>query len=163
MPFGKEASSEVTALLLVFLLAVTALPPRVPASPLTLMLSWRHCLRLAASTTAPSRRWAPSRGSPGARVAAEAGRTSVDKCGKTKITQSMSQAITSVQAQSCLTHCIPMDCSPPGSSVRGVFQARMLERVAISSSRGFFQPRDQTRVSCDSCIDRQILYHVARS
>ena len=36
----------------------------------------------------------------------------------------------------CLTLCNPMDCSPPGSSVHGIPQARMLERVAIPSSRG---------------------------
>ena len=39
-------------------------------------------------------------------------------------------------AQSCLTHCDPMDCSLPGSSVHGIFQARVLEWVAISFSRG---------------------------
>ena len=38
-------------------------------------------------------------------------------------------------AQSCLTHCHPMDCSLPGSSVHGIFQARVLEWVAISFSR----------------------------
>ena len=38
-------------------------------------------------------------------------------------------------AQSCLTLCDPMDCSPPGSSVRGIVQARVLEWVAISFSR----------------------------
>ena len=48
---------------------------------------------------------------------------------------------------SCLTLCNPMDCSHPGSSVHGIFQARILEWVAISFSRGSFQPRDQTRVS----------------
>ena len=41
-----------------------------------------------------------------------------------------------------------MDCSPPGSSVHGIFQARTLEWAAISSSRGSSQPSDQTRVSC---------------
>ena len=41
-------------------------------------------------------------------------------------------------AQSCLTLCDPMDCSPPGSSVYGIFQARILEWIAISSSRGIF-------------------------
>ena len=40
-----------------------------------------------------------------------------------------------------------MDCSPPGSSVHGTFQARILEWVAISFFRGSSQPRDQTRVS----------------
>ena len=38
--------------------------------------------------------------------------------------------------QSCPTFCDPMDCSPPGSSVHGIFQARILEWVAISFSRG---------------------------
>ena len=46
-------------------------------------------------------------------------------------------------AQSCPTLCNPMDCSPPGSSVHGIFQARVLEWVAISFSRGSFWPRDR--------------------
>ena len=49
--------------------------------------------------------------------------------------------------QSYLTLCNPMDCSPPGSSVHGVSQARILEWVAISSSRGSSRPRDGTQVS----------------
>ena len=49
--------------------------------------------------------------------------------------------------QSCLTFCHPMDCSPPGSSVHGIFQARILEWVAMPSSRGSSKPRDRTRVS----------------
>ena len=44
--------------------------------------------------------------------------------------------------------CDPVDCSPPGSSVHGISQARILEWVAISFSRGSSQPRDQTQVSC---------------
>ena len=44
--------------------------------------------------------------------------------------------------------CDPMEYSPPGSSVHGIFQARMLEWVAISFSRGSSQPRDRTQVSC---------------
>ena len=63
--------------------------------------------------------------------------------------------------QSCLTLCDPTDCSPPGSSVYGIFQARLLDWVAISSSRGSSQSRDQTSVSCVSCIGRQIRYHCA--
>ena len=51
-------------------------------------------------------------------------------------------------AQSCPTLCDPMDCSLPGSSVHGVFQARILEWVAISFSRRPSQPRDWTQVSC---------------
>ena len=46
--------------------------------------------------------------------------------------------------QACPTHCNPLDCSPPGSSVHGTLQARILEWVATTSSRGSFQPRDQT-------------------
>ena len=44
--------------------------------------------------------------------------------------------------QSRLPLCDPIDCSPPGSSVRGILQARMLEWVAIPSSRGSSPPRD---------------------
>ena len=50
------------------------------------------------------------------------------------------------------TLCDPMDCSPPGSSVHVIFQARILEWVAISSSRESSQTRDQTHVSHISCI-----------
>ena len=50
-------------------------------------------------------------------------------------------------AQSCPTLCNPMDCSLTGSSVHGIFQARVLERVAISFSTGSSQPRDRTWVS----------------
>ena len=53
--------------------------------------------------------------------------------------------------QSCLTLCNPMDCSPPGSSVHGILQARILEWVAMPSSRGSSPPRDWTRVSCFLC------------
>ena len=48
-------------------------------------------------------------------------------------------------AQSCPTLCNPMDCSLPGSSVHGIFQARVLEWVAISFSRGSSRPRDGTQ------------------
>ena len=48
--------------------------------------------------------------------------------------------------QSCPTLCDHMDCSLPGSSVHGIFQARVLEWVAISFFRGSFQPKDQTQV-----------------
>ena len=49
--------------------------------------------------------------------------------------------------QSCPTPCDPTDCSLPGSSIHGIFQARILERVAISFSRGSSRPRDRTQVS----------------
>ena len=51
-------------------------------------------------------------------------------------------------ARLCLTLRDPMDCSPPGSSVRGILQAGILEWVTMPSSRASSQPRDQTPVSC---------------
>ena len=58
--------------------------------------------------------------------------------------------------QSCPTLCDPTDCSLPGSSVHGIFQARVLEWGAISFSRGSLHPRDWTRVSLivGSCFYR---------
>ena len=53
----------------------------------------------------------------------------------------------------------PMDCSPPSSSGHGILQARILEWVAMLSSRGSFQPRDWTSVSYVSCICKCVLYH----
>ena len=50
-------------------------------------------------------------------------------------------------AQSCLTLCDPVNCSPPSSSVHGILQARVLEWVAIPFARGSSRPRDRTRVS----------------
>ena len=57
---------------------------------------------------------------------------------------------------SCLTLPNPMDCSPPGSSVHGLLQARILEWVAMPSSRGSSRHRDGTQVCCTG---RQVLYH----
>ena len=54
--------------------------------------------------------------------------------------------------------CDPMDCSPSSSSVYGIFQARILEWVDISFSRGSSQPRDRMGISC---IVRRVLYHWA--
>ena len=64
-----------------------------------------------------------------------------------------------MHAQSCLTLCNPMICSPPGSSVYGIFPVRIPEWVAISYSRGSSRPKDGTHISCVSCLGRQILYH----
>ena len=61
--------------------------------------------------------------------------------------------------KSCLTLGNLMGCSLTGSSVHGIFQARILGWVAISASMGSSQPRHRTHVSCISCIGRQILYH----
>ena len=64
-------------------------------------------------------------------------------------------------AQSCPILCNPMDCSLPGSSIHWILQAGILECIAISFSRGSFWPRDQTRVSCVSCICRWVLYQLS--
>ena len=61
--------------------------------------------------------------------------------------------------QSCLTLCDSMDCSPPGSSVHGILQARVPEWVAILFSRGSSRPRVGTQVS--HIAGRQILYHLS--
>ena len=61
-------------------------------------------------------------------------------------------------AQLCPTLCDPTDGSLPGSVVHGIFQARILECVAMPSSRGSSRPRDQTCISYVSYIGRQILY-----
>ena len=66
-----------------------------------------------------------------------------------------SSSSSSVQALLCLTLCDTMEYSPLGSSAYGIFQARILEWVAISFSRESYWPRDRT---CVSYIGRQILY-----
>ena len=64
-----------------------------------------------------------------------------------------------MHAQSCPTLYNPMDCSLLGSSVHGILQARILEWVAMCSSRGSSQPRDPTCASYIFNIGRQVLYH----
>ena len=59
----------------------------------------------------------------------------------------LGRAVLCVVALSCLTLCNTEDCSPPGSSVHGILQARILEWVAMPSSRGSSQPRDRAQVS----------------
>ena len=59
----------------------------------------------------------------------------------------------------CVWLCYPTDYSAPGFSIHGIFQARILEWVAISSSRASSWFRDRIHISCSSCIDKQILYH----
>ena len=71
-----------------------------------------------------------------------------------------------VYAQSSLTLCEPMDCSSSGSSVHGIFQARILQWVAISFSRITSQPMVRTQVSYFSCTGRWIflpLHHLVIS
>ena len=57
------------------------------------------------------------------------------------------ESVNALVAQSRLTLCDPMECSLPGSSVHGIFQASVLEWVTLSFSSGSSQPRDQTWVS----------------
>ena len=64
-------------------------------------------------------------------------------------------------AQSCPILCHPMNCSLTGSSVHGVFQARIMQWVAIFFSRVSSRSRDQTHVSCVSCIGRQFIYQLS--
>ena len=61
--------------------------------------------------------------------------------------------------QSSETLCDPTDCSPPGSSVHGILQARILGWVAMPFSRGSFQPRSRTCVFYVSSIGKRVLYH----
>ena len=61
-------------------------------------------------------------------------------------------------AQSCPTLCDPMDCSPPGSSVHGILQARILEWVAIALLQGIFLTQGSNPGLLHS---RQILYHLS--
>ena len=56
--------------------------------------------------------------------------------------------------QQCPTLCDSVDCSPPSSSVHGILQARILEWVAMLSSRGSSQPRDWNCISYVSCIGK---------
>ena len=60
--------------------------------------------------------------------------------------------------QLCLILCDPMDCSPSGASVWGIIHARILEWVAMPSSKGSSQLKDQTCVSYISCTGRGVLY-----
>ena len=61
----------------------------------------------------------------------------------------------------CLTLCNLTDCSPPGSSVYGIFQVRILKWSAVSFSRGSFWLRDWICMFCISCIRRRVLYYWA--
>ena len=61
--------------------------------------------------------------------------------------------------QLCPTLCNPMHYSPPGSSVHGILQARILNWAAMPSSMGSSQPGDRNRVSSVSCTGRQVHYH----
>ena len=93
-------------------------------------------MQAQSSPTRPSSTcaWALPLSTPGTRVS--------------RLLQCMKVKRESEVAQSCPTLCDPVDCIPPDSSVHGILQARILERVAISFSKGSSLPRDQTQVSC---------------
>ena len=85
----------------------------------------------------------------------------LQRIGHDLVTKPPPHEVTSVQfssvAQSCLTLCNPMDCSPPDSSVHGIFQASIREQVAISFSGIFLtQCLNPGLLHC-----RQILYHLS--
>ena len=80
-------------------------------------------------------------------------------CWYFKVNYNMSEWVIEV-TQSCPTLCNPMDCSLLGSSVHRIFQARVLEWIAISFSRGSSQPRDWTWVSC--IVDRRFTVWATR-
>ena len=89
------------------------------------------------------------------RPSPHAGGHTVQSAGSTVFTDQLGQdcrcldAIVVVVSLSVVSNsCDPVDCSLPGSSVHGIFQARILEWVSISYPRGSSLPRDQTQVSC---------------
>ena len=70
----------------------------------------------------------------------------IDQCNKPSLKVGQSLKVKVLMVQSCQTLCNPMNCSPSGSSIHGILQARVLERVASPFSRGSSRPRDQTQV-----------------
>ena len=78
---------------------------------------------------------------------------------KVAIQHGMIQFCCCLVTWSCPALYDPIDCNFPGSSVHGILQTRILEWVAISSSRGSSQPRDQTRDSCIGKADSLALSH----
>ena len=88
------------------------------------------------------------------------GRIQVPSSRTSQITQAWDLYCSYLITLPCPHNCLQPqgDCNPPGSSVHGISQTRILEWVAISFCRGSSQPRDRTRVSC---IGRHILYHWA--
>ena len=79
-----------------------------------------------------------------------------------RVPTSVEQQCVHVQSlQSCPALCDSMDCSPPGPSVHGISQARILAWVAMPSSRGSSQSADRVCIIWVSCIGRRVLYHRA--
>ena len=78
-------------------------------------------------------------------------RTPVPSDGAPNFLPSFTLVLVCQVTQSCPTLCEPMDYNPPGSSVHGILQARILEWAAMPSSRESSWPRDRTHISCGSC------------
>ena len=76
-----------------------------------------------------------------------------------RINDLLNRCVRAKSRQSCLPLCDPMDCGPPGSSVHGILQARILEWVTMPCYRGSSWSGDWTHISCVSCIGRWVLYH----
>ena len=72
--------------------------------------------------------------------------------------QTVSECMCAKSLQSCPTLCDPMDCSTSGSSVQGTLQARLLEWLAVPSSRESSQPGIEPTYLMSTCIGRQVLY-----
>ena len=77
------------------------------------------------------------------------------------ITNSQKVKSESEVAQLCLTLCNPVDCSPPGSSVHGILQERIMEWVAMPSPRDLGNPGIGPRISCSSCTAGRFFNHWA--
>ena len=75
-----------------------------------------------------------------------------EPCGKSYFYLFWWRMQNSVCAQLCPTLCDPMDCCPPGPSVHGILQARILDWISISSSRGPSWPSDWTHISCSPAL-----------
>ena len=73
-------------------------------------------------------------------------------CVRARVCVCVCVCVCALWLQSCLNLWNPMDCSPPGSSVHGMLQARIPKWVGVSSSRGCSRPRDRSCVSSASCI-----------
>ena len=81
------------------------------------------------------------------------------KCTKNILHDWLHTSMCTKSLQLYLTLDDPRDCGPPGSTLHGILQARILEWVAIPFSRMSSQPKDQTHKSYVSFIGRQVLYH----
>ena len=96
-------------------------------------------------------RWCNSNLKYAAFALGQAGRQRPEKCQKKKKKKkklAKTESVNMLVTQSCPTLCNSMDCTPLGSSVHGISQARILRWVAIPFSRGSSWLRDRTQVSC---------------